>query len=224
MTLEEERRFSWIQLKLLINHSLSLIHQILTFPSSTRTTRFLDSLRRLFNTIEFFPIPTIAAISSLALGGGLELALTTTFRVFARTALVGLPETRLGIIPGAGGTYRLPSLIGPTRARDLILTGRRVDGVEAFRIGLCDRLVGEENTNVAHSPTELRARVLDEAVAMAREICKGAPVATMNAFHALLKPSREAEERHYENVLKTEDRVEGLRAFKEKRAVVFKGR
>jgi methylglutaconyl-CoA hydratase len=106
-----------------------------------RTAAFLSNLRNTFTSLSALPIPTISAISSLALGGGLELALCTHMRVMASTAVVGLPETRLGIIPGAGGTYRLPALIGLGRARDLILTGRRVTAAEAYFLGIADRLV-----------------------------------------------------------------------------------
>lgn len=106
-----------------------------------RTEDFLLKLRTTFKNLASLEIPTISAISSLALGGGLELALCTHLRVFASSSAVGLPETRLAIIPGAGGTYRLPSVIGVNRARDMILTGRRVTGPEAYFIGLCDRLV-----------------------------------------------------------------------------------
>ena len=98
-------------------------------------------MRNTFTNLSNLPIPTISAISSVALGGGLELALCTTFRVFGSSAIVGQPETKLAIIPGAGGTYRLPALIGVNRARDLILTGRRVGGAEAYFLGLCNRLV-----------------------------------------------------------------------------------
>src|SRR5277367_419455 len=107
----------------------------------SRTSVFIANLRNTFTSLSVLPIPTISAISSTALGGGLELALCTHMRVLASTAQVGLPETRLGIIPGAGGTYRLPAIIGLGRARDLILTGRRVSGAEAYFLGIADRLV-----------------------------------------------------------------------------------
>ncbi len=114
--------------------------KLLTQPE-LRTAAFLLNLRKTFTCLSTLPIPTISAISSLALGGGLELALSTNMRVLASTAIVGLPETRLGIIPGAGGTHRLPALIGLGRARDLILTGRRVTAAEAYFLGIADRLV-----------------------------------------------------------------------------------
>lgn len=163
-------------------------------------------------------------MSSLAFGGGLELALTTHLRVFASTATVALPETRLAILPGAGGTYRLPGLIGLPRARDMILTGRRVMGPEAYFLGLCDRLVEvpveEASTRAA------REKVLEVAVAVAREICEGGPVAIRQALRAVngWRRGEDAENEAYDVVVKTQDRDEALLAFREKRKPSFKGR
>jgi len=161
----------------------------------------------------------------MALGGGLELGLTTTLRVFGSSAIVGLPETRLAIIPGAGGTYRLPALIGMNRARDLILTGRRVSGAESYFLGLCDRLVEvlpqeEQGAGLA------RQKVLDVALQLARDICEGGPIALTQAMRAVSGWQRgEASENEaYDVILKTEDRIEALKAFSEKRKPVFKGR
>ena len=177
------------------------------------------------------PIPTISAVSSLALGGGLELALCTHMRVFASTAQVGLPETRLGIIPGAGGTYRLPAVIGLNRARDLILTGRRVSGAEAYFLGLADRLVEilpEEGQERDGAQQELLKKandeVLKEAIKLAADICNGAPIAIRSALNAVTWAREEVENRMYERVVGTEDRNEALAAFKEKRKPHFKGR
>lgn len=154
-------------------------------------------------------------------------------------AVVGLPETRLGIIPGAGGTYRLPALIGVARARDLIVTGRRVSAPEAYFLGLADRLVevapeSEEQAKEwqALGEQEQQARVLEaarrlalsEAVRLAGEICEGGPVAVRAALRAVEEPREEVENSMYERVLCTEDRDEALRAFAEKRKPVFKGR
>lgn len=182
----------------------------------------MNLLRDTFTRLSLLPIPTISAISSVAFGGGLELALTTTFRVFASTATVALPETRLAIIPGAGGTFRLPSLIGTARARDMILTGRRVTGPEAYFLGLCDRLVeiGEGGEKGAREET------LKQAVGLARDVCEGGPVAVRAALLAVNSwgAGDEAENAAYEKVMGTQDRIEALRAFGEKRAPSFKGR
>jgi methylglutaconyl-CoA hydratase len=186
------------------------------------TSDFLALLRRTFSRIEELPIPTLAALHAPAFGGGLELALTTHLRVFASTATVALPETRLGIIPGAGGTHRLPRLIGLARARDLILTGRRLAAPEAYFIGLCDRLVeiqgGEEG--------KAKERVLEESISLAMEICEGGPIAIRQALRAVngWKRGQEAESEAYEMVVDTNDKRAALLAFKEKRKPVFTGR
>jgi methylglutaconyl-CoA hydratase len=180
-------------------------------------------MRQTFTDLAALKIPTIAAVSSVALGGGLELGLCTTFRVFGSSAVVGQPETKLGIIPGAGGTYRLPALIGVNRARDLILTGRRVSGAEAYFLGLCNRLV-----EIFPEDTESQARqkVLDASVQLALDICEGAPVALAQAMRAVdgWQRGEPSENEAYDVVLGTQDRLEALRAFAEKRKPAFKGR
>ncbi|KAI5235487.1 ClpP/crotonase [Aureobasidium subglaciale] len=193
--------------------------------SGEQTKQFLTTLRDTFTRLSLLRIPTISAVGSVAFGGGLELALATTFRVFGSTASVALPETRLAIIPGAGGTFRLPALIGTARARDMILTGRRVTAAEAYFLGLCDRLVevGEEAQGDRKKEREL---VLTQAVALARDVCEGGPVATRAALQAVNSwgAGEEAENAAYERVLGTQDRIEALKAFGEKRPPVFKGR
>ena len=186
-----------------------------------RTTSFLTTLRSTLTSITTLPIPTITALSSLALGGGLELALTTNLRIFASSALVALPETRLGIIPGAGGTYRLPALIGPSRALDMLLTGRRVGGAEAYFWGLCERLV-EVGDEEGMQKGVARERTLQSAVDLARGICEGGPAAVRAVLKAVGR-GEEVENAEYEGVVGTQDRDEALRAFAEKRKPVFKG-
>ncbi len=215
-----------------------------TIPSSTNplphsTTAFLQYLRSTLTALSTLPVPTISAISSLALGGGLELALATHFRVLTSNAVVGLPETRLGIIPGAGGTFRLPALIGIPRARDLILTGRRVSAPEAYFMGIADRLVevAPETEEQAREWEAMESKereglvlglarraALSEAVRLAGEICEGGPVAVRAGIRAVEEPREEVEGSMYERVVGTEDRNEALRAFAEKRKPVFKGR
>jgi methylglutaconyl-CoA hydratase len=199
--------------------------------SADETAAFLSNLRSTFAALASLPIPTISAVSSLALGGGLELALCTHLRVFASTAQVGLPETRLGIIPGAGGTYRLPALIGLSRARDLILTGRRVSAAEAYFLGIADRLVevvDEKRDEGGEAKKDLMSRakdeVLKEAVVLAGQICEGGPVAVRSALKAVGYAREEVENEMYERVVGTEDRNEALAAFREKRMPTFQGK
>lgn len=189
------------------------------------TEAFLSQLRQTFANIAALPIPTISAISSTALGGGLELALSTQLRVFGSSSIVGLPETRLAIIPGAGGTYRLPRLIGQNRALDMILTGRRVSGPESYFIGLCNRLVeitAEEQAQAGAA----REKVLQESIKLAMGICEGGPIALKQAIKAVsgFQKGEEAENEAYLGVVATEDRFEALKAFAEKRMPRFTGK
>lgn len=212
--------------------------QLTQKPPKNRTADFLTNLRATLTTLSALPVPTISAIGSLALGGGLELALATHFRVLTSNAVVGLPETRLGILPGAGGTHRLPALIGVGRARDLVLTGRRVGAPEAYFLGVADRLVEvlpeteEDAEALREGDKGARARLLaaargtalSEAVRLAGEICEGGPVAVRAALQAVQRPHESVENAMYERVVATEDRDEALAAFAEKRRPVFKGR
>jgi len=162
-------------------------------------------------------------VTNLALGGGLELALSTHFRIFASSTVVGLPETRLGIIPGAGGTYRLPQVIGLQKAREMILLGKRIDAKEAYRIGLCDRVVKIEKHD---QDDRMVNKVLDGAINFAGEICEGGPIGVMAALEAVngWKEGESCENKAYEKVLGTKDRMEALKAFSEKRKPIFMGR
>jgi methylglutaconyl-CoA hydratase len=165
------------------------------------------------------PVPVVAAINGVALGGGLELALLCDLRVAAPHAELGLPETTIGIIPGAGGTQRLPRVIGEARAKELILLGRRVTAAEALEIGLVNR-VSPEGTPV-----------LGDTLEWIRPISEGAPIAQRAALGAIdasfelsLGHGLELERVFYDECLRSEDRVEALRAFAEKRKPVFRGR
>lgn len=195
----------------------------LTFTQE-ETASFLSKLRTTFSLLSALPVPTISTIASTAFGGGLELALCTHLRVFTSNAIVALPETRLAIIPGAGGSYRLPEIIGLARARDLILTGRRVAAAEAYFLGLCDRLV-EVSKDDIETEGALRKKGLDAAINLARDISEGGPVAIKAALQAVngYALRERAENAAYEQVMVTKDRIEALKAFREKRKPVFYG-
>jgi enoyl-CoA hydratase/carnithine racemase len=167
--------------------------------------RFLDTL----DAIASIPRATIAAVAGYALGGGCELALACDFRVCADTAKLGQPEILLGIIPGGGGTQRLPRLVGPARAKDLILSGRQVGADEALRIGLVDRVV----------PT---GDLLDEAVRWAAELGAGAVLAQAMAKRAIdegldgeLAEGLALEQELFAEVFATEDAQAGVASFLE---------
>jgi enoyl-CoA hydratase/carnithine racemase len=186
--------------------------------SEAEVRAFLTQLRGVLRAMEGSDCVFIAALNGAALGGGTELALACDFRVAAPTAELGLTEVRLGIIPGGGGTQRLPRLIGPARAKDLILTGRRVNAAEALAIGLVQRLAPE-------------GRLLEMAVGLAEQVAANAPLAIAAAKHAIdegfalgMDEALQLEHRHYETVLASEDRREGLAAFAEKRTPNFRGR
>jgi enoyl-CoA hydratase/carnithine racemase len=165
---------------------------------------------RTFQQLEDFPRPTVAALEGYALGGGLELALACDLRVGARTAKVGLPEVTLGILPGAGGTWRLQRLVGLGRARELIFTGRILDADEAYALGLLERCV-EAGTALA------------EAQGLARQIAQNAPLAVQLAKVALNAAARGGEGAALERLgqgllLDSEDKRERMTAFLEKRS------
>ncbi|MBW1842004.1 MAG: enoyl-CoA hydratase/isomerase family protein, partial [Deltaproteobacteria bacterium] len=179
---------------------------------------FIFTIRDLFTTIEFLNKPVIAAVNGIALGGGTELALSCDIRIAAANASMGLTETRLAIIPGAGGTQRLPRLIGRGKAKELIFTGRRVDAREALRIGLVNSVCD-------------KSELLDECKKMAAMICETGPIAIEQAKYAInhgletdLHTGLAIESDAYWTTIPTEDRLEGLAAFREKRKPVYKGK
>lgn len=168
--------------------------------------------------IEGLGKPVIAAVNGLALGGGCELALSCSFRIASTNAKFGLPELALGVIPGAGGTQRLPRLIGKGRALEMILTGAMIDAEEAYRVGLANRVVPPE-------------ALVETCRGLAKKICQKAPVAVQLAMKSVQSglevPLDQGLllESHLAGLCSsTEDQQEGVRAFQEKRAPRFKGR
>jgi enoyl-CoA hydratase/carnithine racemase len=180
--------------------------------------RWLVELHAGLREVERCPKPWIAAVNGLALGGGCELALACDLRVFDPAAQMGLTEVRIGVIPGGGGTVRLARVIGLGRARDLVLTARRVEAEEALQIGLANRISAAGDS-------------VSTALAIGNEIAANAPVAVAaakasleDAWDLALDAALEREREHYEKALRSEDRLEGLAAFAEKRPPRWKGR
>ena len=183
------------------------------------TNLFLTQLRETFTRLSELPIPTIAAVHGFALGGGLELALSTTLRVVHAEAILGAPEVRIGIIPGAGGTYRLPAVVGRSKALELMLTGRRVSGTDAVEMGLGDVLASGEFQGAAGR----REKTLEVALGLAASIGIRAPLAVRAVLRAVSKGGTEGEQEAYESVVGTRDRDEALLAFEKRRMPVFTG-
>ncbi|PSJ67198.1 enoyl-CoA hydratase [Brevibacillus brevis] len=180
--------------------------------------RNVRKIRDVFTALERLPQPTIAMINGFAFGGGFELALACDFRYAVADAKMGLTEVSLGIIPGAGGTQRLSRLIGPSKAKELILTARRIQAEEAQQIGFVNA--------VAKDIEELR----ELAMGLANEILANAPLAVYQAKSAIdrgssvdLQTGLDIETMCYEVIIPTTDRLEALEAFREKRKPVFKG-
>ena len=173
-----------------------------------------DGLR----AVEKCPRPWIAAVNGLALGGGCELALACDLRVMDPAAQIGLTETKIGVIPGGGGTVRLARIVGIGRAKDLILTARRVEAQEALQMGVVNRISAAGDS-------------VSAAVALAHEVAANAPVALAaakasveEAWDLPIDAALERERQHYEKPLLSEDRLEGLQAFAEKRPPKWRGR
>jgi len=182
-----------------------------------QVTKFLSDLRAALGMLENLPLPTIAAIDGPALGGGLELALACDLRVAAHSVTkIGLPEVRLGIIPGAGGTQRATRLLGVAKAKELIFSARMLGAESAKEFGLIDHVA--------------KGDAVDRALELAEEMSAGAPLALRAAKIAIsraaelgLESGLDFERACYQPLLLSTDRVEALNAFKEKRKPVFKG-
>jgi enoyl-CoA hydratase/carnithine racemase len=180
--------------------------------------RNVKKIRDVFTALERLPQPTIAAINGHAFGGGFELALACDFRFAVKGSLMGLTEVSLGIIPGAGGTQRLARLIGPSKAKELILTARKISSETALEIGFL--------TGIADTQEQL----IEKSEALANEILQNAPLAVYQAKYAIdrggsvdLQTGLDIESKAYEVIIPTKDRVEALKAFQEKRKPRFIG-
>lgn len=179
----------------------------------------LARYREEIGVLDLSPKPVVAAINGLALGGGLELALACDLRVAAPSAFLGLPETTLGIIPGAGGTQKLPRIVGEARAKEMILLGRRISALDALAWGLVNRV----------SPPNVG--VVEDTLSFIEPITRGAPIAQASALAAIsgsydvpLAEGLALELAQYEPCLKSEDRRAALEAFAQRKKPVFQGK
>jgi len=175
----------------------------------------LDSLRKLTQSLENIPCPTLALVEGAAFGGGLELALCCDLRAASDKATMGLTETRLAIIPGAGGTQRLTRLIGPAKSKELIFSGKRLSAAEALSFGLLNTLSSEAE--------KWANEYLDGVVEGGPVALLAAKEAVNNGLNKSISEALDVERTAYLRTLKTEDRHEGLKAFAEKRKPQYKG-
>ncbi|BDG46866.1 enoyl-CoA hydratase-related protein [Parageobacillus sp. KH3-4] len=179
--------------------------------------RNVKKIRDVFDAVANLPQPTIAAVNGYAFGGGFELMLACDFRIAVKGAVMGLTEVSWAIIPGAGGTQRLPRLIGEARAKELILTARKITAEQAYEYGLLTKLVEKAN-------------LMPSCEALAHEMLQNGPIALQQAKYAIqqgmnvdLQTGLAIEAKAYELTIPTKDRLEALVAFSEKRKPQFTG-
>lgn len=189
--------------------------------SPDETYQTVCRFRSLTTQIESTPIPVIAAMDGFALGGGFEIALACDIRVASSEAKFGLVETKLAIIPGAGGTQRLPRIVGPSIAKELIFTGRIIDAKSAKEYGILNHVVEQNDSKDA---------AFAKALQISQEILPNGPIGVKMAKTAINKGLQvdmntgcSIEEHCYARVIPTQDRLEGLNAFVEKRKPIYKG-
>ncbi|MGE8721116.1 enoyl-CoA hydratase-related protein [Leptospira terpstrae] len=185
--------------------------------SDIEVKKFLKDINICFSELANLPIPTIAAVNGFAFGGGLEMALSCDIRYASESAQMGLTETKLGIIPGAGGTQRLSRIVGESTAKEWIFSGRKLSGKEAMARGLVSQVFESDYLR-------------ESSLALAREISESAPIAVSAAKKAIVRgmelpieSALEWERLCYFETIGTKDRIEALQAFAEKRKPNFKG-
>jgi enoyl-CoA hydratase/carnithine racemase len=185
--------------------------------SKTEIITFLDKFRSTLASLESISVPTIASLNGSAFGGGLELALACDIRLAQSESLLGLTETKLGIIPGAGGTQRLSRLIGLSRAKDLIFRGAKITSLEALELGIVNKVFKKES-------------YLDDVKKYTDQILTSAPLsvqfskrALVNGYLVDFEDGLDIERLEYLKTLDTKDRLEALEAFREKRSPIFRG-
>lgn len=185
--------------------------------TESEVRRNVKAIRDVFNMIVSLPQPAIAAVNGYAFGGGFELMLACDFSIATRGVMMGLTETSWAIIPGAGGTQRLPRLIGEMKAKELIFTARKISAEEALDLGIVLQVVE-------------RHELLSECEQLAQKMLKNGPIAIQQAKYAItrgmntdLETGLAIESQAYERTIPTEDRSEALKAFREKRLPKFTG-
>jgi methylglutaconyl-CoA hydratase len=185
--------------------------------SKSEIITFLDKFRSTLASLELISVPTIASLNGSAFGGGLELALACDIRLAQDESLLGLTETKLGIIPGAGGTQRLSRLIGLSKAKDLIFRGAKITSLEALELGVVNKVFKKE-------------RFLEDVKKYTDQILTSAPLGVQYAKRALVngylvdfEDGLDIERTEYLKTLDTKDRLEALQAFREKRSPFFRG-
>ncbi|MFH0960363.1 MAG: enoyl-CoA hydratase-related protein [Pseudomonadota bacterium] len=178
---------------------------------------YIQTIRDLFTSVEELPKPVVAAVNGYAFGGGLELALACDIRIASKTAIVGLTETSLAVIPGAGGTQRLPRVIGVARAKEMIFRARRISAQDGMDYGLFLEVTEPEN-------------LLKRSLEIANEVAQNGPIALAQAKYAINKGTEVSlpvglaiESNAYAITIPTKDRTEGLTAFREKRKPQYTG-
>lgn len=186
--------------------------------TTEQVKRNLYKIGEVFTTIENLPQPTVAMLDGFAFGGGMELALACDFRIASEKSVMGLTETSLAIIPGAGGTQRLPRLIGESKALELILTAKKLSAKEALDYGLVTK-VSSDSTIVEETEAFVMSILANGPIALQQ-----AKFAVKNGMNADLQTGLHIERKAYELTIPTEDRVEALIAFGEKRKPQFKGK
>lgn len=172
--------------------------------------------QKVFNRIETFSIPFIAAIHGAALGGGLELAMSCHIRIVAESAKLGLPEMTLGIIPGFAGSQRLPMFVGSAKAYEMLLTGEPISGKEAFEFGLANRAVSDDA--YFNEAMSLAQKIASKSKPAINQIMKLVPFAKTTQF----SEGVDAESKAFGKIFGTNDAKEGIQAFLEKRKPEFK--
>lgn len=194
------------------------IKEIVEIASPVAAHAFVSRIHVVFDKIERLSKPVIAAVSGFALGGGCELALVCDIRIASESAIFGLPEIKIGVIPGGGGTQRLPRLVGLGRAKELLFSGDSIDAMEAYRIGLANKVVPVDSLlNEARKTAEKLIAQPGYALRMLKMLVN-------DGINMDLRSALAHERRSFEVLFSTEDRMEGLQAFIEKRKPIFKGK